>query len=130
MIVTRVTQLATGAAAALESPLWLRAAKLSELLAAPRRTARPQRDPGVAVRVAFQLLRLLARLRLPLWRNTCLYRSIAECLVLKRYGIPCRMQIGVATKTATDDAIHAHAWVVRLDGTEAALVLPRMAVLQ
>jgi hypothetical protein len=130
VILARVTELTTGAAAALESPLWLRAGKLNQLLAAPTLTMRRQRDSGVAVRAALRMLRLLARLRLPPWRNTCLYRSIAECLVLRRYGVPCRMQIGVAARTAADGAIHAHAWVVRLEETEAALVLPRMAVLQ
>jgi hypothetical protein len=59
-------------------------------------------------------LRVLARTRLPWWRNTCLYRALAECLVLRRYGIPCRVELGV-TRPGDTTAIGAHAWVVRGD---------------
>jgi transglutaminase superfamily protein len=53
---------------------------------------------------------LLARTRLPWWRNTCLYRALAECLVLRRYGVACRVELGV---TRSGEALGAHAWVVR-----------------
>jgi hypothetical protein len=61
------------------------------------------------------MLRLLARARLPWWRNTCLYRAVAECVVLRRYGVPCRLELGV-TRSGDGAAIGAHAWVVRGDG--------------
>ena len=72
------------------------------------------------VRATFLALRLLARLRFPLWRNTCLYRSIAQCLVLRSYGVPCRLRIGVTAPASTGEAarIDAHAWVERLDAGE------------
>jgi hypothetical protein len=59
-------------------------------------------------------LRVLARTRLPWWRNTCLYRALAECLVLRRYGIACRVELGV-TRPGDRAAIGAHAWVVRAE---------------
>ena len=54
-------------------------------------------------------------MRLPWWRNTCLYRALAECLVLRRYGIACRVELGV-TRLGKPAAIGAHAWVVRGHG--------------
>src|SRR5207237_1359994 len=68
----------------------------------------------------------LSRAAFPVWRNTCLYRAVAECLVLRRYGVPCRLELGVARLgprgwglgAGDDEApkrIMAHAWVVRAD---------------
>lgn len=71
-------------------------------------------DPEPALRAARGALRLLARARLPLWRNTCLYRAVAECVVLRRYGIPSHVALGV-TRPGDGSAIGAHAWVVRGD---------------
>jgi hypothetical protein len=71
-------------------------------------------------------LRLLARTRLPWWRNTCLYRALAECLVLRRYGIACRVELGV---TRSGEAIGAHAWVARGNG-EPELATGSMAILR
>jgi hypothetical protein len=68
--------------------------------------------PRGGVGAANRLLRLLARLPGHRWRNTCLYRSVAECLVLRGYGVPAIVKIGV--KNDTGD-IEAHAWVVRAD---------------
>jgi hypothetical protein len=51
------------------------------------------------------------------WRNTCLYRSVAECLVLRGYGEDARLRIGVGSEAS---AIVAHAWVVRGDQEDAA----------
>ena len=61
-----------------------------------------------------------AALCVPYWlrgarRNTCLYRSVAECLVLRHYGIACRLRIGVQNSQPPGGAIAAHAWVVRGD---------------
>jgi hypothetical protein len=100
-----------GVRAALASPRWIGGPRLTELLRDP--------PPGVERRVprgatgsAMLLLRVLARLPGSPWRNTCLYRSVAECLVLRRYGVPATLKIGV--KNGSGD-IEAHAWVVRAD---------------
>ena len=114
----RVLDVAVGAMATLRVPFWLGTARLNELLAEPRHANRRGGDPELAVRAAFLALRLLARLRFPLWRNTCLYRSIAQCLVLRGYGVPCRLRIGVTTPNDKAASIDAHAWVERLDTGE------------
>jgi len=71
-----------------------------------------RRVPRGGVGVANRLLRVLARLPGNRWRYTCLYRSVAECLVLRGYGVPAVVAIGV--RNATGD-IEAHAWVERAD---------------
>ena len=120
MILAPVIDVAVGAMAALRIPFWLGTPRLNELLAEPGHATRPRRDPELAVRATFLALRLLARVRLPLWRNTCLYRSIAQCLVLRTYGVPCRLRIGVTAPAPDGEAapIDAHAWVERLDAGE------------
>jgi hypothetical protein len=60
-------------------------------------------------------LRLLGQLPFLPWHNTCLYRSVAECLILRRYGVACRVQLGVARDSAAPEMIKAHAWVERED---------------
>jgi hypothetical protein len=45
------------------------------------------------------------------WKSTCLYRSVAECLVLRRYGVPAVVRIGVKSDPGSG-RILAHAWVV------------------
>src|SRR5207245_9763045 len=86
----------------------------ADLMRAPGPLGRRGGDPPDALRAAHRTLRVLARTRLPWWRNTCLYRALAECLVLRRYGIPCRVELGV-TRPGGPTAIGAHAWVVRGD---------------
>jgi hypothetical protein len=103
---------------------------LNELLGAPRPTRNARRDPGAALRAAHRTLRVLARLHLPPWRDTCLYRSVAECLVLRRCGIPCQLRIGVAPRAVGADGIRAHAWVERLDREEGRAAPAPMAALQ
>jgi hypothetical protein len=86
-----------------------------------------------ALRVAFSALRVLARLRRlggP-WRNTCLYRSVAGCLVLRRHGSVATLRLGARASRAETGAsvtgmgsstdvsaaapghvgVSAHAWV-------------------
>jgi hypothetical protein len=102
---------AAGAWAALRVPLWLRGDRLSALLAPPAAVPSPARGvPRGAVGAAFLALRVLARVPGRAWRFTCLYRSAAECLLLRRYGVPAHVRIGVRSE---DGAILAHAWVVR-----------------
>jgi len=96
--------------AALESPRWIDGPRLSELLREPD-GATGGRLPRGAIGAAFLLLRVLGKLPGGRWRNTCLYRSVAECLVLRRYGIAATLRIGVRSA----EGIEAHAWVVRPD---------------
>jgi hypothetical protein len=85
---------------------------MAELLAPaqPASTRATRRDATRAVIVSRFVLYRLARLRPGRWRWTCLYRSAAECLVLRTLGHPARVVIGVG---ATDGAlgVMAHAWV-------------------
>lgn len=108
---------ASGLWAALRVPLWLKGPRLTALLApAPdsRAGAVPARG---AVRAALVAVRLLARTPGLPWRNTCLYRSVAETLVLRGYGVPAVMRIGVRNRAEDGEAdeVIAHAWVVRLE---------------
>ena len=75
----------------------------------PSAVARPThtRAAHTATRMAFAALRVLQRF--PGWRNTCLYRAIAECLVLRGLGLPAIVRLGVAR--ADTGAVTAHAWV-------------------
>jgi hypothetical protein len=100
-----------GVRAALESPRWIDGPRLAELLREPPAGA-GGRVPRGAVGSALLLIKALGRLPRSPWRNTCLYRSVAECLVLRRYGVPAILKIGV--RSGTGD-IEAHAWVVRAD---------------
>jgi len=106
-----------GGVVALSLPLWLGGSRLAQLVRAPGEGELRSRrgHPAAALEAAHRALRVLARMRLPWWRNTCLYRALAECLVLRRYGIACRVELGV-TRPGTGTAIGAHAWVVRGHG--------------
>lgn len=116
MTLRRPAAYALGVAAALSVPVWLRGSgsRLADLVRAPGPLGEKSGDPADALRAALRVLRILARTRLPWWRNTCLYRALAECLVLRRYGIACRVELGV-TRPGDGSAIGAHAWVVRED---------------
>ena len=104
-----------GLRAALRAPLWVSGRNLRSALEADAESATPtlipDRDLVVALRVANGAVRHLSRTHTA-WRNTCLYRSVAECLVLRRYGVPAMLRIGVKSG---DGDIEAHAWVVRAD---------------
>jgi hypothetical protein len=57
---------------------------------------------------------VLARIPGGIWRTTCLYRSVAECMVLVRLGVPAVLRIGVcAGAVGHAPSIAAHAWVER-----------------
>ena len=106
-------QAAIGIRVAMWTPFWLRDKRLRELIDGRVPSKTRAHDPAVAVRFAHRTLRVLGCAPLLPYRNTCLYRSIAECLALTRLGIPCRLRIGVHRDGATCDAIEAHAWVER-----------------
>ena len=71
-----------------EAARWIDGPRLSELLREPTAPRAGGRVPRGAIGAAMILLRVLGRLPGRRWRNTCLYRSVAECLVLRRYGVP------------------------------------------
>ena len=119
MSAARLEAYINGIAVTLSLPLWLRrgGSGMVRLLRDDGATAAPRGNHGdhdEAVWASHAALRVLARARLPWWRNTCLFRAVAECLVLRRYGIPCRVELGV-TRPGNGSAIGAHAWVVRGD---------------
>ena len=111
-----------GMAAALRVPFVLHGRGLDRLLELPHTDTAAQRNtaaigpgrssvPPQALRWSSGVVSRLARLPLSPWRNTCLYRSAAECMVLRRYGIPAVLKIGVRSEDGGE--IAAHAWVVR-----------------
>jgi hypothetical protein len=113
----RAREFGMGIGAALRSPLWITGSGLQALRqATPDRTPAPL-HPERAIRVSARVLRVLARVPFLPWRNTCLYRSVAECLVLRACGIGCRLELGVSREEAAGSAIVAHAWVERTSGT-------------
>ena len=106
-----------GAPAAWRAPAVIDRA-LAELLVPPA-VALPRAHPDDAqraVHVSHLMLGKLARIRPARWRSTCLYRSVAECLVLRGLGHPARVVIGVGTDTGAI-GVMAHAWV-ECDGIE------------
>ncbi len=107
--------LVRGAACATATAWWIGGGRVARLLGPPA-PARRRAPPPLASRAARATLRLLARLPRSPWRNTCLYRSVAECLALRRYGVPARLRIGVAAGApGTVVDVAAHAWV-EVDG--------------
>jgi hypothetical protein len=104
---------ATGVWAALRVPLWLRGRRWTELLSPPAQAAYGAALPRGAARAARGAVKVLAAVPGSPWRNTCLYRSVAECLALRRYGVPAVVRIGVRAADAPGSGpILAHAWVV------------------
>lgn len=101
---------ARGVWAALRAPFWLRAHRLQSLMERPAAGSPAGPDPLPALRTTYRALRLLSAPPRSPWRNTCLYRSVAECLVLRGYGRDARVCIGVRDASAPG-AIVAHAWV-------------------
>lgn len=112
MTAARVPAYVIGAVSALGVPLRLRGSGIATLIRGVPPLGRERGDPTDALRAAHRMLRILARARLPWWRNTCLYRAVAECLVLRYYGIPSRVRLGVA-RPGDDSPIQAHAWSLR-----------------
>jgi hypothetical protein len=101
----------TGVRAAWRAPSVI-ASGLGVLIAPPAGSAvsaTGKSDAPLTSRVAHAAIARLARLAPGRWLNTCLYRSVAECLALRALALPARVVIGVGTGVA-DDVI-AHAWV-------------------
>jgi hypothetical protein len=122
---------AIGIAAALRVPFWIGGTRLQRALngnggdqiTCPREATSESppndRELAHALRASMISLRVLARLR-PVWRNTCLYRSLTQWLVLRAYGRDASVRIGVglhSQEANEDSAVTAHAWV-DYDGPE------------
>jgi hypothetical protein len=103
----------TGLAAALRVPAYLSGKRWTRLLSPPQGAGASRAAvPRGTVRVALLAVRVLARVPGLPWRNTCLYRSVAECLALRRYGVPAVVRIGVRAGEGAETPVVAHAWVV------------------
>jgi len=130
--------MATGVYAALVTPEWIAGRRFDTLLA-PRdegayATAVPSDTssdrsivyaPSIAlgIRASRWMIRHLSRLPRSPWRDTCLYQSVAECIMLRSLGVPATVVLGVrSTADATSSppassvaspltSIAAHAWV-------------------
>lgn len=104
----------TGLWAALRVPAWLRGRRWTELLSPPAELPPgPVQPPRGAARAARGAVKALSLIPGSPWRYTCLYRSVAECLALRRYGVPAVVRIGVrAADGPGQQPILAHAWVV------------------
>ncbi|HEX7050414.1 MAG TPA: lasso peptide biosynthesis B2 protein [Longimicrobiales bacterium] len=98
-----------GAMAALAAPRHLGGERLKRLLEAD---AAGELRPGerAAVRTAHRALRVLSRLPLSPWRNTCLYRSVAGCLAVRRLGGAATLRLGARRDPETGEVV-AHAWL-------------------
>jgi hypothetical protein len=99
-----------GAASTLVAPLWLRGKRLQALTREPPCPLNVNvSERAEEIRLAHRSSnRLLATLPRPLWRNSCLYRSIAHCLALRWYGLPAIVVVGVRRGGKN---VQAHAWV-------------------
>jgi len=123
----RLRAYAIGATTALAVPVHLLGGGIGTLVRDPGPLPPARGDPTDALRAALRMLQLLARARLPWWRNTCLYRAVVECLVLRRYGIRSRVQLGVA-RPGDGSPISAHAWSTRENGGDPSLQTLRSLV--
>ncbi|MDH3495215.1 MAG: lasso peptide biosynthesis B2 protein [Gemmatimonadota bacterium] len=114
--------LARGIRVALATPSHIEH-RLPALLAWSRDNAVVASDPTAAITTAHRALRILARIPGGPWRNTCLYRGAAECLLLRAHGVAARLSIGVESRPHSAPGVEAHAWVE----TDAERVAPRSA---
>jgi hypothetical protein len=108
---SRVFAVFLGASAVLRAPWWIRGAGLERLVRGSTGGAGRSGNVKLAIHAARVALRVLSRLPGLPWRNTCLYRSVAECLVLRAHAMPFRLLLGVTRDAAVSDSIVAHAWV-------------------
>lgn len=109
-----------GVWAVVVTPRWLSTDRLGSLLTLSTDHGRVSKTPltpidsQLAIRVSRHTLHTLARLPASPWRNTCLFKSASECLILRRLGVPARIALGVKKESSlSSDAtpVQAHAWV-------------------
>lgn len=82
-----------------------------------RATAGREQLAAAATRWAGRVLRVLARLPGGRWRATCLYRSVAACLVRRELELAHRLAFGVREDASLPTGVAAHAWTIG-DGTD------------
>jgi hypothetical protein len=102
--------------------MWVSGARLKRALESEvdRSVSIPAPDPSLvhALRIANGMVRRLSRTHTA-WRNTCLYRSAAQYLVLRDFGRSAAIRIGVKSATHVDEGeVAAHSWVLH-NGPEA-----------
>jgi transglutaminase superfamily protein len=119
----------TGVFAALRAPRVIDTS-LKSLLDSPAASTDEPRECARSIRAAHRTLRLLAVIPGGRWRNTCLFRSVAECHVRRARGWPARLAIGVGS---VEDQVIAHSWVeivgvAEMPGAPAAMSPLRLAV--
>jgi hypothetical protein len=103
-----------GLRAALRAPLWVSGSRLRSALEAEAepdtRTLLADPELVLALRVANGAVRHLSKTHTA-WRNTCLYRTMAQYLVLKDFGKSAAIRIGVQGPEA-EESLKAHSWVI------------------
>jgi hypothetical protein len=103
-----------GLRAALRAPLWVSGSRLRAALEAEAEsdTQTLIADPELvlALRVANGAVRHLSKTH-TVWRNTCLYRTMAQYLVLKDFGKSAAIRIGVQGPEDSK-AMLAHSWII------------------
>lgn len=123
------TPIERGLAAAWRAPRYLEHGRLRELVEEPAggraggaRGAMTARAPRRALWAARLATRALGRIPGAGRRDTCLYRAIAECAVLRSYGVPATLRLSIGAPGGAPEAARArgararasargHAWV-------------------
>ncbi|HEY4131072.1 MAG TPA: lasso peptide biosynthesis B2 protein [Gemmatimonadaceae bacterium] len=96
-----------GALAALRTPRVINSS-LRSLIEPSSQASLSSHNADRPIRYALGALQLLSRIPGGYWRNTCLFQSVAECIVRRARGWPARVVIGVARDNS---AVIAHSWV-------------------
>jgi hypothetical protein len=99
--------------AAFVTPAWLGTGRWRQLLSADPRTSAQCSPAPNAVAAADRAMRVFSRIPLGPWQATCLYRSVAVCLLLRWSGIDALLRLGAAQGQAGP---RAHAWVENASG--------------
>ena len=103
-----------GMSAAMRAPLWVGGERFRSALVAHAEVEKisPSVDPDLvlALKVANGALRHLSRTH-TVWKNTCLYRSMAQYLVLRDFGKSVAVRVGVQGPEP-EAQIKAHSWVI------------------
>ena len=97
-------------AAAIAAPLYVRTGRWRQLLNDDPDCQTGSRPHGMYLTI--RILYFFSRLHIPGFRVTCLYRSVAICLLLRWSGYSALLRLGAAA----DPAPKAHAWVEDRDG--------------
>ena len=116
---------ARGVLAALQSRRWTTGARMRDLLNVDIGEVSPARPPAsgtvlpptwkVSQAAAYATLRQLSRLPGARWRDTCLYRSVASCLILRGLDVKAHLRVGVQRELLGGESFPAHAWTVAGD---------------